>query len=149
MLLGYYIKMGDRAGESKCYTNIGAAYDSLGQYQKAIEYQEKALNIFQDIDDTPSLITAYQNLADLYYNNNPERAVEYTHETINLVNQISINLAEHEHKSFYYGRSNRAYRILVKDALKKDKNQAFSYVEESKSKATLKEAVILGEIIGD
>ena len=43
--------MGDKAGESRCYTNLGVAYESLGDYTKAIEYHEKALVIKKEIKD--------------------------------------------------------------------------------------------------
>ena len=40
-LLKIAIEIGDRAGEGAAYGNLGNAYDSLGQYPKAIEYHEK------------------------------------------------------------------------------------------------------------
>ena len=38
-------EIGDRAGEGKAYGNLGNAYLSLGDYQKAIEYLEKRLKL--------------------------------------------------------------------------------------------------------
>jgi tetratricopeptide (TPR) repeat protein len=42
---------GERSGEAKCYTNLSSAYYSLSNYEKAIEYQEKALEIAKEIGD--------------------------------------------------------------------------------------------------
>ena len=44
-------EIGDRAGEGRAYGNLGNAYDSLGDYQKAIEYHEKHLKIAKEIGD--------------------------------------------------------------------------------------------------
>jgi hypothetical protein len=35
--------IGDRDGESKCYTNLGLVHYILGNYAKAIEYHEGGL----------------------------------------------------------------------------------------------------------
>ena len=39
------IDIGDLDGEGRAYGNLGNAYQSLGDYQKAIEYHEKHLRI--------------------------------------------------------------------------------------------------------
>ena len=38
-------EIGDRKGEATCYGNLGAVFNSLGQYDKAKEYLQKALLI--------------------------------------------------------------------------------------------------------
>ena len=43
------IEIGDRAGEWAAYGNLGNAYQSLGDYRKAIEYQAKQLKIANEI----------------------------------------------------------------------------------------------------
>ena len=42
-------EIGDRAGEGRAYGNLGNAYQSLGDYQKAIEYHEKHLKIAKEM----------------------------------------------------------------------------------------------------
>ena len=37
--------IGDRKGEANCYINLGTVFQCLGEYEKAIEYLEKALVI--------------------------------------------------------------------------------------------------------
>ena len=44
-------EIGDRAGERRAYGNLGNAYQSLGDYQKAIEYYKKHLKIAVEISD--------------------------------------------------------------------------------------------------
>jgi tetratricopeptide (TPR) repeat protein len=63
--LSYYIKIGDKRGESTCYSNIGMIHNDLGQYQKAIGYFEKALPLFKDIVDISGLSLAYRILASI------------------------------------------------------------------------------------
>ena len=43
------IEIGDRAGEGAAYGNLDNAYQSLGDYRKPIEYQEKQLKIANEI----------------------------------------------------------------------------------------------------
>ena len=42
----------DLSGEGRAYGNIGIAYFSLGDFQKAIEYREKGLKVAKEIGDT-------------------------------------------------------------------------------------------------
>jgi len=40
-------EIGDKSGESECYTSLGIAYRNLGHFSKAIEYYEKSLKMIQ------------------------------------------------------------------------------------------------------
>ena len=42
-----FVFAGDKAGEGMAYGNIGNALDSLGQFQEALEYHKKDLEIAQ------------------------------------------------------------------------------------------------------
>ena len=55
-------EIGDRSGEGAAYGNLGSAYQSLGDYRKAIEYHEKRLKIAQEIGDRSGEGAAYGNL---------------------------------------------------------------------------------------
>ena len=55
-------KIGDRGGIGKTYGNLAKAYQSLGDYRKAIEYQEKYLKISREIGDRGREGAAYANL---------------------------------------------------------------------------------------
>ena len=54
--------MGDRKGEGKAYSNLGNAYYSLGDFQKAIEYHERHLNLSDEVGDRAGEGRAYCNL---------------------------------------------------------------------------------------
>ena len=58
--------MGDRAGEGGAYGNLGNAYQSLGDFQKAIEYHTKHLSIAKEVGDTAGEGRAYGNLGNAY-----------------------------------------------------------------------------------
>ena len=74
-------EIGFRAREGRAYGNLGIAYDSLGRYQKAIEYREKHLKIAKEGGDRVGEGAAFGNLGIAYkllgyY----QKAIEY-HET--------------------------------------------------------------------
>ena len=54
--------VGDRAGEGSAYGNLGNAYYSLGDFQRAIEYHEKHLSITKDVGDRAGEGSAYYSL---------------------------------------------------------------------------------------
>ena len=71
-------EIGDRAGEGRAYGNLGIAYDSLGDYQKVIEYHEKRLKISKEIGDRAGEGRAYVNLGSAYWSLGFYRkAIEY------------------------------------------------------------------------
>jgi len=59
-------EVGERAAEGRAYTNIGAAYDSLRDFEKAIEYHELYLSIAKEVGDTAGKATAYCNLGNAH-----------------------------------------------------------------------------------
>ena len=76
--LEIFKEIGDKAGESVCYTNLGMAYDDLGNFRKAIEFYLKAEKIFEEIGQKHYLKIVYKNIAVVYEKmNNPEKVEEY------------------------------------------------------------------------
>ena len=59
-------KIGNRAGKGGAYGNLGCAYESLGDFQKAIKYHKKYLKIARDINDRAGKGRAYGNLGNAY-----------------------------------------------------------------------------------
>ena len=59
--------IGDRAGEGGAYENLGTAYQSLGDCQKAIEYHEKHLKIAKEIGDWAGEGDAYHYIGYAYF----------------------------------------------------------------------------------
>ena len=60
-------EIGNRSGEGAAYGNLGSAYLSLGDYQKAIEYLDKSLKIAQEIGERDREGIVYNNIAVLYF----------------------------------------------------------------------------------
>ena len=59
------IETGDRAGEGRAYCNLGVAYDSLGDYRKAIEYDKRHRIIRTEIGDWRGGGRTYSNLGNV------------------------------------------------------------------------------------
>ena len=55
-------EIGDRAEEGRAYGNLGNAYQSLGDYRKAIEYHEKHLKIAIETGDQAGEGQAYYSI---------------------------------------------------------------------------------------
>ena len=51
-----------RAGEGTALGNLGAAFGNLGQYDKAIEFLTKELNISRELGDRTGVELAKNNL---------------------------------------------------------------------------------------
>ena len=83
-------KIGDWAGEGRAYANLGIAYRSLGDFQKAMEYHEKHLKIAKEIGDCAGEGRAYGNLGNAHCSlGDFRKAIEY-HEK-HLKNAIEID----------------------------------------------------------
>ena len=53
------LEIGDRPGDGGAYGNLGDAYESLGDHQKAIEYHNKLLKIATEMGDRRGEGAAY------------------------------------------------------------------------------------------
>ncbi len=52
--------------EASCYGNLGTVYQSLGNYERARKYHEKALPIKKEVGDRKGEAACYENLGTLY-----------------------------------------------------------------------------------
>ena len=87
-------EIGDRAGKGRAYGSLGNAYDSLGEYQKAIEYNEKLLKIAKEIGDRAGEGGGYGNLGNAYQSlGDYQKAIEYHEKLLKIAKGIS-DLAE-------------------------------------------------------
>ena len=59
-------EVGDKHGEGGAYGDLGIAYDSLGDFKKAIEYHKLYLKIAKDVGDKHGEGNAYGNLSKAY-----------------------------------------------------------------------------------
>ena len=137
--LEIFEEIGDKAGKSKCYQGLGNAYKDLGDFRKAIEFYNNSLKIAKEIGELDSERIVNLNLSRIYGDlDNPEIAFDYCKRSIELSEMISGRLVEEEHKIGFYARSLEAYQYMVPLCLKlKKENEAFWYVEGSKSRAFL------------
>jgi tetratricopeptide (TPR) repeat protein len=60
-------EIGDHQGEATSLNNLGNAYYSLGQYQRAIDFYQQSLEIQREIGDRQREATSLNNLGNAYY----------------------------------------------------------------------------------
>ncbi|XP_074632061.1 uncharacterized protein LOC141890475 [Acropora palmata] len=102
-------EIGDRAGEGRAYGNLGIAYQSLGDYQKAIEYHEKRLKIAKEIGDRAGEGRAYGNLGNAYQSlGDYQKAIEYHEKHLTIAKEIGDRAGE----GGAYGNLGNAYQSL-------------------------------------
>lgn len=65
----YFEETGDKLNAAKCYSNISSALAELENYPTAIEYNEKALQIFNEQKLTQFQLITLPNLAAQHYKN--------------------------------------------------------------------------------
>ena len=101
--------MGDRSGERGAYGNLGNAYESLGDFRKAIEYHEKDLKIAIEIGALDGEGGACGNLGVAYYSMGDFRkAIEYHEKFL----KIAIEIGDRAGEGGAYGNLGIAYRSL-------------------------------------
>ena len=100
----------DHPDVARSYNNLGLAYSDKGEYDRAIEYYEKCLEIELDKlgHDHPSVARSYNNLG-LAYDNKGEygRAIEYYEKSL----KIYLEKLGHDHPdvAISYGNLGAAY----------------------------------------
>ncbi|PFX16949.1 Tetratricopeptide repeat protein 28 [Stylophora pistillata] len=121
--LAIQIEIGDRNGEATSYGNLGTLFHSLGtsygnlgalfqslrQYDKAREYQEKALAIKIETGDRKGEATSYWNLGTLFRSlGQCEKAREYLEKAL----AIQIEVGDRNGEARSYGYLGALFRTL-------------------------------------
>ena len=102
-------EIGYRSVEGGSYGNLGCAYDSLGDYRKAIEYHEKHLKIAQEIGDRSGEGRAYGNLGYAYDSlGDYQKAIEYHEKRLKIAQEIGDRSGE----GIAYGNLGSLYHSL-------------------------------------
>ena len=73
----------------RAYGNLGLSHESLGEYTKAIRYQEQHLTIAAQMNDRVAKALAYSSLGRVHHalNNHPQ-AVEYLRQGLQIAEQL-------------------------------------------------------------
>ena len=73
----------------RAYGNLGLSHESLGEYTKAIRYQEQHLTIAAQMNDRVAKTLAYSSLGRVHHalNNHPQ-AVEYLRQGLQIAEQL-------------------------------------------------------------
>ena len=101
--------MGDKAGEGGAYGNLGNAYQSLGDSQKAIEYHERHLKTSKEVGDKAGEGKTYGNLGNAYKSlGDFQKAIEYHERHLKISKEVGDKAGE----GGAYGNLGNAYRCL-------------------------------------
>ena len=85
----------DRRGEEITLGNLGKAYNSLGQYQKAIEYQQQALVIKREVNDQAGEGYTLNDLGNTYQLlKQYDEALDYYQQALTINREVKDRLSE-------------------------------------------------------
>jgi tetratricopeptide (TPR) repeat protein len=88
-------QLNDRAAEGRHLGNLGLAYDSLGDYRRAIEHHEHQLAITREIGDRRGEANALGNLGIAYdATGDYHRAIEYHEQRLAIAHEIGDRRGE-------------------------------------------------------
>lgn len=117
----HFEAINDNLNAAKCYSNISTALAELENYQKAIEYNEKALLVFNEQKSTQFQLITLPNLAAQHYKNGD------TLKAINLnleAETLALEMNNKRSLSIIYNNLGEIY-------LDKDPQKAKDYIEKS------------------
>lgn len=118
--VSYFEKTGDKLNAGKCYSNMSAAFAELGNYNKAIEYNEKALVIFEAKQLSQFQLITLPNLAAQHLKNgDTQKAINYNLDA----EKLAIRMGNKRSLSIIYNNLGSVYldtdEKRAKDYLKK------------------------------
>jgi tetratricopeptide (TPR) repeat protein len=100
---------GDHAGEGRAYGDLGNAYDSLGQFDTAVEFYEKHLAIALEVGDRAGEGKAYCNLGIAYRSLGQfDKALEFHERHL----AIALEVGDRAGEGRAYGNLGNAYMSL-------------------------------------
>jgi signal transduction histidine kinase len=102
----YFERTEDQLNAAKCYTNISTALAELSNYSKAIEYNEKALLIFENQNLIQFQLITLPNLAAQHLQNgDTTKAIEYNLEA----EELAISMGNKRSLSIIYNNLGSVY----------------------------------------
>ena len=88
-------QIGNKAGEGAAYGNLGNAYESLGDFKKAIEYHEKDLKMAKEFGNRAGEGGAYGNFGNAYQSlGDYQKAIEYHAKDLKMAKEIGDRAGE-------------------------------------------------------
>ncbi|MGQ9470703.1 MAG: CHAT domain-containing protein, partial [Candidatus Aminicenantales bacterium] len=146
--LNIAINFSDFEEQSIIYNNLGIISYNLGNYENAIKYHSKAIELALRLRSGQVLWEAYLELANAYRRKGDENeAIINYKNSIAITEDIRSKLSLEEYKSTYLGSDKRldAYYklidLLVKRGIREKEStyydEAFNYLERAKARAFL------------
>ncbi|MFB2877415.1 CHAT domain-containing protein, partial [Floridanema aerugineum] len=125
-------EIGDRKGEGQSLGNLGITYNSLGDYRKAIEYQQQVLAIARSIGDRNGEGTALNNLGyALYKSGNLVEAEKTLFQGIEVSESLRERLGDDDaNKVSIFEEQARTYRILQQVLIAQNKTTTALEISE-------------------
>jgi signal transduction histidine kinase len=118
-------EIGDQESVAAAYTNIGFAYEDIGNLQLAIDYYHKALNIFRSQKDDISTSIVLNNIGYVFQSQkNYDKALKYYFEGLELYKK-AMNGKEDQSLAMYYNNIGLLYNKTGK------LEQATTYYEKA------------------
>ncbi|MEY3303641.1 MAG: hypothetical protein RLZZ139_2014, partial [Cyanobacteriota bacterium] len=106
----------DRDGESGSLNSLAIAYNSLGQFQKAIDYYQQSLAVAIQISNRAGEGRLLNNLGIFFsQQNQPELAILFYKRSINVRESIRKNISglSKESQKSYLSTIEKSYRYLA------------------------------------
>lgn len=93
--MAIFREIGDRQGEGNDLGNLGNAYLSLSQYDKAIDFHTKALAISREIGDRQREGSNLGNMGDAYCSlGQSDKAIDYYTQALAIFEEIKSPFAD-------------------------------------------------------
>ena len=102
-------ELGDKVGEGRVYSNLGIAYQSLGDFKQAVKYHKQDLSIAKELGDRAGEARAYGNLGIAYQSlGDFKQAVKYHNQHLSIAKELGDRAGEGD----AYSNLGSAYRSL-------------------------------------
>ncbi|QIA08167.1 ATP-binding protein [Draconibacterium halophilum] len=113
--VSYFEKTGDDLNTAKCYSNMSAAFAELGDYTSAIEYNEKALQIFKQQKLKQFQVITLPNLAAQHLKNGDTlKAINYGLDA----EKLALSMGNKRSLSIIYNNLGSAYLDIDEEKAK-------------------------------